>query len=202
MNSLLAGDMRLLHRCRYAPPPFPVEIAEPAVAVALQIAGSVFLPQQQLRHAAPLQLLVHLHPIDGLARSRCRRARLVEHPSFQRRVVYLLRRRPSDPEHRGAADVLPRCRLVTDAGAVPDLPITSNPPCASAEASRALCALTIAPSSSPTSSAEGGSGRVVRLSTGSRLRPSSTVVRDHRNCCPRSFGILSVMRWNPHPGRW
>jgi hypothetical protein len=62
-EQLLGRPVRLAHGRRDRLAPFPVEIAEAAVAIAVGMLGSIFLPQQQQRHAAPLQLPVHVDPI-------------------------------------------------------------------------------------------------------------------------------------------
>ena len=75
-----------------------------AVAVSFRIAAAVFLPEQQQCHAAPLQLLVHPHPINRATLNRgCPRPR--KQPPLKRRVIEVLRHRPGDPNHLRAADV-------------------------------------------------------------------------------------------------
>jgi hypothetical protein len=62
--SLLMSDvMRLPHRRGDRLAPFPIEIAKSTVPIAVGMLGSIFLPQQQQRHAASLQLSVHVGPI-------------------------------------------------------------------------------------------------------------------------------------------
>ena len=55
--------MRLPHGGRDGLAPIAVKVAEPAVAVAVGVLGSVFLPQQQQRHGAPLQFFMDVGPI-------------------------------------------------------------------------------------------------------------------------------------------
>ena len=58
-EQLLGGPMYLAHGRRDRAPPSPIKIAEkPAVAIAVGVLGPVFLPQQQQRHGASLQLRV------------------------------------------------------------------------------------------------------------------------------------------------
>ena len=56
----LAGPVRLPHGRRDPVAPFDVEIAEPAVAVAVGMMAATFLPQQCQRHAAAAQLGVDI----------------------------------------------------------------------------------------------------------------------------------------------
>ena len=55
-EQLLTGRMRLAHGRRDPATPFAVEIAEPAIAIAVDLAAAILLPQQRQRHAAPAQL--------------------------------------------------------------------------------------------------------------------------------------------------
>ncbi len=106
-EQLLAGDMGLAHRRADAAPPRDVEVAEPAVAVAVRMLGAVFLPEQQQRHAAATQLGMNVVPV----RHRPRRRRHVEagrreQPPLQLGVVDLGRHRPGDPDHRRPPQIL------------------------------------------------------------------------------------------------
>ena len=56
-EQLLAGRVGLPHSRRDPVAPFDVEIAESAVAVAVEMMAAIFLPQQRQRHAAAAQLV-------------------------------------------------------------------------------------------------------------------------------------------------
>src|SRR6266571_4878916 len=62
-EQLLARHMRLAHRRRDALAPLDIEVTEPTVAVAVRVLRSVFLPEQQQRHAAPFELLLDRRPV-------------------------------------------------------------------------------------------------------------------------------------------
>ena len=98
--------MGLVHGGGDPTAPFPVEIAEAAIAVSVSRAGTVLLPQQRQRYAAPAQLGMNMIPVGLRLRMRrivaCRREQL----AFQCRVVELDGYRPSDADHRCAPDVL------------------------------------------------------------------------------------------------
>ena len=104
-EQLLAGRVGLPHGRRDAVAPFDVEIAEPAVAVAVGMQAPVLLPQQRQRHAAAAQLRMDMPPLRQRLRSRRVVARRREQLALQRRVVEPLRYRPGDADHGGAADV-------------------------------------------------------------------------------------------------
>jgi hypothetical protein len=95
--------MRLPHRRRDGLQPRTVKVARAAIAVAVDVLDPVPLPQQQQRHALPLQLLVHLVPI-GLCPGRCglkRRRR--EQAPIKLGVVHPFRHRqvmPTTPARR------------------------------------------------------------------------------------------------------
>jgi hypothetical protein len=94
-EQLLAGTMGLPHRHRQIGRPAPVKIAETAVAVAVRVAGDVFVPQDLQRHMLALQLPVHISPVrlGRPAMARLRAGRLVERGP-QDRVTDLLAKRP------------------------------------------------------------------------------------------------------------
>ena len=106
-EQLLAGHVGLPHGRRDAVAPFDVEVAEPAVAVAVGMMAAIFLPQQRQRHAAAAQLGVDMPPFRQRLRSRRVVAGRREQLALQRRIVELFRDRPGDADHRGAADVFP-----------------------------------------------------------------------------------------------
>ena len=60
--SLLAGDVGLAHRRADAPTPLDIQIAKPAVAVAVRVIGAVLLPEQEQGHAAATQFGVDMLP--------------------------------------------------------------------------------------------------------------------------------------------
>jgi hypothetical protein len=121
-EQLLAGRVGLPHGRRDAVAPFDVEVAEPAVAVAVGMMAAVFLPQQCQRYAAAAQLGMDMPPI----RKRLRSWRVVagwrKQLALQGCVVELLRDRPGDADHRGPADIL-RDRRATDPDRSGDHPI-------------------------------------------------------------------------------
>jgi len=68
--------------------------------------GAIFLPQQEQRHAAPLQLPVHCCP-DGQRPCRLlfeRRRR--EQPALELAVVHPFRHRPGDADHGSPPQIL------------------------------------------------------------------------------------------------
>jgi DNA-binding NarL/FixJ family response regulator len=69
-EQLLAGRVGLPHGRRDPVAPFDVEVAEPAVAVAVGMMAAVFLPQQRQRYAAAAQLGMDMPPIRKRLRSR------------------------------------------------------------------------------------------------------------------------------------
>jgi hypothetical protein len=105
-EQLFAGCMGLPHGRRDPVAPFDVEIAEPAVAVAVGMKAPVFLPQQRQRHAAATQLGMDMRPLRQRLRPRWVVARRRKQLALQRRVVEIVRYRPGDADHRSAADVL------------------------------------------------------------------------------------------------
>ena len=106
-EQLLAGDMGLAHGRRDAAAPFAVEVAEPAVAVAVGMLAAIFLPQQHQRHAAAAQLGMDVGPVRQRLRLRRVVARRREQLALQRRIVELVRDRPGDADHRRAPEILP-----------------------------------------------------------------------------------------------
>ncbi len=121
-EQLFAGRVGLPHGRRDAVAPFDVEVAEPAVAVAVGMMAAVFLPQQRQRYAAAAQLGMDMPPIRKRLRSRRVVAGRRKQLALQGCVVELLRDRPGDADHRGAADIL-RDRRATDPDRSGDHPI-------------------------------------------------------------------------------
>ncbi|MDP9138345.1 MAG: hypothetical protein M3N38_09220, partial [Pseudomonadota bacterium] len=93
-EQLLAGHMRLAHRRRDALPPLPVEIAEPAVAVAVSVLRPILLPEQHQRNAAALELLVHLRTVGQLLRRTVVEASRRKQSPLQLSLVHPIRKRP------------------------------------------------------------------------------------------------------------
>ena len=89
-EQLVAGHVRLPHDRRLALAPSAVQLAELRVAVAVRAFGPMLLPQDRERHAAPLQLGVHLPPVGH--RHRCTAVAIVrghEQPPLQLGVIDL-----------------------------------------------------------------------------------------------------------------
>ena len=82
--------------------------------------GAVLLPQKLQRHAAALELLVHLGPVGSRARRAIVETGRREQPTLQLGVADLRRDRPRDADHLGAAHVLANRRLA-DTCCIPDL---------------------------------------------------------------------------------
>ena len=122
-EQLLAGGMGLAHGRRHAAAPFAVEVAEPAVAVAVGMLAAIILPQQRQGHAAAAQLGMDMGPIRQWLRPRRVIARRREQLALQRRIVELVRHRPGDADDGRPADVLPD-RRTADAQRLSDHPFT------------------------------------------------------------------------------
>ena len=99
--------MGLAHGRRHAAAPFAVEVAELAVAVAVGMLAAIVLPQQRQGQAAAAQLGMDMGPVRQRLRPWRLIARRREQLALQRRIVELVRDRPSDADHRRAPDVLP-----------------------------------------------------------------------------------------------
>ena len=98
---LVAGHMVLAHHRRQPPLEPAQQIAEPAVAVALGMDLSVFLPQDHHRHAGPLQLARQGRPVRlDAAPLASRNPGAPEQPLFQDVVGDVLRQRPRQPRRR------------------------------------------------------------------------------------------------------
>ena len=98
---LLAGDMVLAHHRRQASFKTTKQIAEPAVAVALGLDLSVFLPEDHHRHARPLQFArqgrpVRFDPPPPAGRNRGAPKEL----EFQSLLGDVVRQRPFEPGRR------------------------------------------------------------------------------------------------------
>ena len=121
-EQLVAGEVGLAHGQRHAAAPGGVEVAEPAVAVALGVLGPVFLPQQQQRHPGAAQLGMDPRPVGLRPQRLPRREGRAEQPRLQRGIVQPGRHRPGDADHRRAAKVLGD-RVAADADRGGDLPL-------------------------------------------------------------------------------
>ena len=98
---LFSGDMVLAHHRRQPSLEPAQEVAEPAVAVAVGMGLSIFLPQDRHRHARPLQLARQRHPVRldasplaGLG------SRAPEQSQLQRLVGDVVRQRPRQAGRR------------------------------------------------------------------------------------------------------
>ena len=103
--------MGLAHRRADAAPPRDIQIAEPAVAIAVGLFGPVFLPQQEQRHATAAQLGMDMGPVRHGPGGRLVEPGGGEQPPLQLGVVDLGRHRPGDPDHRRPAQVFPDRRV-------------------------------------------------------------------------------------------
>ena len=119
-EQFLAGRVGLPHGRRDPVKSFDVEIAEPAVAVAVGMMAAIFLPQQRQRHAAAAQLSMDMPPFRQRLRPRRVVAGRRDQLALQRRVVELIRYRPRDADHRGrrmyspiAVRPIPTDRVIT-----------------------------------------------------------------------------------------
>jgi hypothetical protein len=110
-EQLLARHMRLPHGRRDSPPPLPVEIAEPAVAVALSVLRPILLPEQHQRNAAALEVLVHLRTVGQLPRRTVVEASRRKQSPLQLSIVHPIRKRPPQTDYPTAAQVLADRRL-------------------------------------------------------------------------------------------
>ena len=108
-EQLFGWSVRLAHRCRDRPLPRTVEIAEPAVAIALGLLATILLPHQLQRHAAPLQLLVDAAPVRRRSCRRCAGLRREQAP-LQLGVVDPIGDRPADAGHACATQAVGHCR--------------------------------------------------------------------------------------------
>ena len=107
-EQLLPGRMGLPHGRRDAVAPFDVEVAEPAVAVAVGMMAPVFLPQQRQRHAAAAQLGMDMPPFRQRLRSRRvvsrgreQLARKLKQKRKEEIEIHLVDERPSLRMNRG-----------------------------------------------------------------------------------------------------
>ena len=123
-EQLLARRVRLAHRRRHAAAPLTVEIAKPAVAIAVRLLRAILLPQQNQRHAAPLELLVQLCPIGGRA-FRLGRAWGCEQPPLKLAIIEQLRQRPGKTDDLATAHNLAR-RGLADPKRLADLPVAQS----------------------------------------------------------------------------
>jgi hypothetical protein len=103
---LLAAQVRLAHR--RARPPFPglEGRAKPRIAKAVGIGGAILFPQQDPRHAAAAQLLLHIAPIGhrplGALRRRLRRREQKQLKAF---VIHPFGQRPAQSGKPGAPQI-------------------------------------------------------------------------------------------------
>ena len=79
--------------------------------MAVRVLGAMLLPQHHQRHAASLQLLVHLAPVGNSTRRALVEAGWREQPPLQLGVANRRRDRPRDADHLGPGHVLGNCRL-------------------------------------------------------------------------------------------
>jgi hypothetical protein len=100
--------MGLAHGRRQLAPPGAVEVAEPAVSVAVRMDSPILLPQQRQRHPALAQLAMQRRPVGErpavLGDDRRRR----EHQPLQILVRKTLGQRPRQAGAAGAAQIRPR----------------------------------------------------------------------------------------------
>ena len=194
--------MRLAHRGADAPAPRDIQIAEPAVAVAIPVLGPIFFPEQEQRDAAAAQLGMDMVPVRHRPRRRRVKAGGREQPPLQLGVVDLHRHRPGDPDHRRAAQVF-RHRAVPDADRARDRPHTRAarilqsqnfshfphrqslrwhrvPP--AWRTTLPVIGSSTAPPNAPPQGCPGSIGITVRL-------PSESVSTLRRNHCPSCVGI-------------
>ena len=121
-EQLLGGPMRLAHGRRDGFAPTAVELAEPAVAVAVRVLGPVLLPQQQQRNGRPLQFLVDVGPIGQRPRRLLVKRRRREQPPLQLGIVQSVGHRPGDADDGGAPQILAN-RRPAQPGRDGDLPL-------------------------------------------------------------------------------
>ena len=107
-EALLTGPVRLPHRRRQGLRPSQVPLAELAVAVSVGVGFPVLLPEQLLRHAAPLELPVYPGPIRLRPARRRRRLGREEQPLEGVVVVELRRQWPGQLGEREPAGVFGR----------------------------------------------------------------------------------------------
>jgi len=120
-EQLLGRPMRLSHGRRDRRAPSSIEVAEPAVAIALGMLCSIFLPQQQQRYAGPLQLSVHMGPVGQRPCRLLIERRRREQPALELDVVHPFRDRPGDANHGSPPQILTD-RRSADANSDGDLP--------------------------------------------------------------------------------
>ena len=185
-EQLLAGDMRLAHRCADAAAPVDVQIAEPAIAITIAELSAVFLPQQQQGHASAAKLGVDMVPVGHRPGGRRAGTGGGEQPPLQRGVVDLDRHRPGDPDHRRATQVF-RDRGASDANRARD----RSHACATHTSAAKLLALSASTifrlASRPPWLEDHATGhRIVDVGP---ENPSSGLSAINRNHCPPSVGI-------------
>jgi hypothetical protein len=163
----------------------------------LGIARAVFLPKQYQRYTAPLQLLMHLHPIDRIALGRRRAGKRKQQP-LERRIVELLRHRPGDPDHPRAADILPY-RRPADARCFADLPIAQSNCVLYRSTSRTLRIDNLSVGIANPLLVRGQRSRD-SIVDGEPPQPLIHCCPPSSESCPRSFGIVSAIVRNPHLG--
>jgi len=98
-----------------------MEIAKPAVAIAVRISGAVFLPEQRKRHARALEFAVNHGPIRLCLDKTTGAADRVEQQGFQLNVRHLCRKRPGERGPFNPLQILTG-RALPDAEARRDLP--------------------------------------------------------------------------------
>jgi hypothetical protein len=121
-EQLVAGQVGLAHGQRHPAAPGGVEVAEPAVAIALGLFGPVFLPKQQQGHSGSTKLRMDPRPVGR--RPQCLRQRKgwAEQPRLQLSIVQPGRYRPADADHRRPAEILGD-RVAADPDRGGDLPL-------------------------------------------------------------------------------
>ena len=97
-EQLLAHQMRLPHRRRDLLFPVAIKIAITAVAVAISMVRPVLLPEEQQRHAAPLQFALDFRPIDSGSRRRALAARDRKKTALQLFIAEPLWQRPGEAD--------------------------------------------------------------------------------------------------------
>ena len=118
----LAGDMMLAHGRRQPPLPAAVEVAEPAVSVAvLGMDGAVLLPHQRERDPLAPKLAMDRRPVRLRQAAPRLAARRREKPALDVSVGRARRQRPGQAGAIGALKVL-RNRRLSDRQARRDLP--------------------------------------------------------------------------------
>ena len=116
----LAGDVVLAHGRREPALPAPVELAEPAVAVAVGMLRPVLLPQQSQRHVLAPQLAMDHRPVRPSLHPPGHAAHRLEQHRLECPIRQHLGQRPDEARPRGALEIVTQRRL-PDAEARGDL---------------------------------------------------------------------------------